>query len=396
METIQHQYFKRIRPADAFLLCIFMMFISYELVAYINSYVIDLKGASVDAEKFQTMALEWAQKPEYKFDISVGFYVQLLGTVYLLFGDNEFFASQISVFALLFSALKLHGFLNSQGVRHNALIILVILMWPSLIPRGGTTLREPLIILATIYFVIELTIFFQDQRKRNMIKAVLSGFVLFLLHKATGLMSLAILVASGVYFVWGINASVLKKLAFIFASGTLMSIVLAIILSNSDLREMRVLVSVLGGDVEGMESMLGSKYDIDARARYEAPILFDSPLSFVFSVFRSVFYYMFQPFPTRVQTIFDVYAFLEVVIRGYLFFYIILNWRKMHRSYRFAFISYMIITAVWAVGTTNYGTASRHHLMNFWILVVLYTIIREQKQKQKHMYKLNLKYLVVV
>lgn len=38
---------------------------------------------------------------------------------------------------------------------------------------------------------------------------------------------------------------------------------------------------------------------------------------------------------------------------------------------RFLLILYFSMSLLWAMGTINYGTAMRHHIVPFWILVVL-------------------------
>jgi hypothetical protein len=34
-------------------------------------------------------------------------------------------------------------------------------------------------------------------------------------------------------------------------------------------------------------------------------------------------------------------------------------------------VLYFSMTLMWAVGTTNYGTAIRHHMLSWWIIVIV-------------------------
>ncbi|MCG8344626.1 MAG: hypothetical protein MI685_05625, partial [Chlorobiales bacterium] len=41
------------------------------------------------------------------------------------------------------------------------------------------------------------------------------------------------------------------------------------------------------------------------------------------------------------------------------------------RIYAMLLILYFINSVMWALGTKNYGTAIRHHLVPYWIIVLL-------------------------
>ena len=51
------------------------------------------------------------------------------------------------------------------------------------------------------------------------------------------------------------------------------------------------------------------------------------------------------------------------------------QWRKAYGSQRrllgLMLILYFSITFMWALGTTNYGTAMRHHMLSWWIIVII-------------------------
>lgn len=357
-------------------LAICIVFLAYEAVAYTNSYVLNLKGAGMDAEKFQYLASQWTLQPRYEFSISVGFYTQLIGTVFLIFGENEFIAAQTSVLALVLAARKLHLFLTSQGVSSSAWVVLATLLWPSLVPRGGTTLREPLILLATIYLIAEIVAYLDCPRASTGVKVALAVVAMFVVHKATGIMALGILVLAGLRTLFQSRVGVGGKVTFVALAAVLVAVSLAVVSRFSDLKDMQVLVTLLQGDVEGVSAVLEYKYGVDARAAYEAPINLSNPLLFVLTVFRSFLYYMLQPFPTRLSGVFDLYAFAEVLVRTALLVYILRHWRRLGPALRFSFLCYLLISLVWSVGTTNYGTASRHHLTNFWMLIALAAIAR--------------------
>ena len=98
-------------------------------------------------------------------------------------------------------------------------------------------------------------------------------------------------------------------------------------------------------------------------------------MHFAVSLIGSFFHYMFEPFPNKIRSVLDIYGFIEVVLRSVLVLYICLSWKRLVPSQRFMFMAYIAISFVWSTGTTNYGTGSRHHIVGFWIIILLSTII---------------------
>ncbi|MDC0136506.1 hypothetical protein OAI26_07650, partial [Sulfitobacter sp.] len=78
-----------------------------------------------------------------------------------------------------------------------------------------------------------------------------------------------------------------------------------------------------------------------------------------------IVYYLFAPFPWRISNIFDVVASAEGVLR-IIALWITLKYTVYKPTFGKQFktvcvIAFMLVF-VWAGGTSNYGTASRHHL----------------------------------
>jgi hypothetical protein len=84
---------------------------------------------------------------------------------------------------------------------------------------------------------------------------------------------------------------------------------------------------------------------------------------------------MFAPFPWQVGNIKDVCALLESMLRFALLFFAVSSWRRSSgeaRSYyNFLFIIFLGMELMWALGTINWGTAIRHHVPGYSVLVLL-------------------------
>ena len=62
-------------------------------------------------------------------------------------------------------------------------------------------------------------------------------------------------------------------------------------------------------------------------------------------------------------------------MRMILIYFSVKQWRKAYGSQRrllgLMLILYFSMTFMWALGTTNYGTGIRHHMLSWWIIVIV-------------------------
>jgi len=98
-------------------------------------------------------------------------------------------------------------------------------------------------------------------------------------------------------------------------------------------------------------------------------------LGFFSSFFQAFLFYMFKPFVWEINSLSSLVLSLEGVVRfALVFFSIRLIFKTkgpMKRVYLSLLLVYIFIESIMAVGTTNAGTASRHHLLAQWIVIVL-------------------------
>jgi hypothetical protein len=85
--------------------------------------------------------------------------------------------------------------------------------------------------------------------------------------------------------------------------------------------------------------------------------------------------YMFAPFPWQVGNVKDVYALLESILRFALLFFAVYSWRRssgeVRSYYNFLLIIFLGMELMWALGTINWGTAIRHHVPGYSVIVLL-------------------------
>ena len=350
-----------------------------EVVAIVNSYVVDLKGASVDAERFARHANQWVQSGKWEFATNSEFFIQFIGTIFLVFGPSEFIATQFGLLALFISGAYFSKILNLLGHSLPWWGILAFFLWPSLLSRVTTTMREPYLILFLVlmtYFAAQYKV---TGRTNEVIKIVIVGILALLFHKAYAILAIVTLVYI-VFFVMepGVTGSRSKiffiRIALMLVGGMGIHSILLLGTSTTGLAP---LIAAVSGDTEYITQVLDYKTSREFRTTYDAALDFSSPLAFFASCPQVVVYYLFAPFPWRVSNSLDVLATIEGLFRLGGTWIIVRNgfMRKTfpHAS-RPVFVIAMILVLIWAAGTANYGTASRHNITTNWVFLMAYIL----------------------
>jgi hypothetical protein len=113
----------------------------------------------------------------------------------------------------------------------------------------------------------------------------------------------------------------------------------------------------------------------DVRTNFSFILDTSSVLGIVTTVPMAFVEYMFAPFPWQVENVKDVWALLESMLRFVLLFFAVFLWHRssgeVRSYYGFLLIVVLGMEFVWALGTANWGTAIRHHVPGYSIIVLL-------------------------
>jgi hypothetical protein len=111
-----------------------------------------------------------------------------------------------------------------------------------------------------------------------------------------------------------------------------------------------------------------------ARASYSIGLRIHSDIDLLLFIPAALFNYLFQPFPWRATTFLDWALVMENLLRGYLLYRAIANLLYLSGEKKIAiglvFSAYLAIEIIWALGTINWGTAVRHHIPAFGLLLL--------------------------
>ncbi len=240
---------------------------------------------------------------------------------------------------------------------------------PSSVIFTSVTLREPwqaLFFLLTVYWAIRL-------RKRKGILIFLfmlmSAFCMALLH--VGLMCYAVYLILFVIY-WGIfdrkkGASRAWYVRFLFAGLLITGVIM--------LAQKMGWYMTVGQGLEGITTFRQHAATIQGRTTYGIVLDASSVLGLVKTIPIVFVYYMFAPFLWQVENVLDVCASLESRLRFVLLFFAVSSWRRssgeVRSYYGFLLIIVLGMELMWALGTINWGTAVRHHVPGYSVLVLL-------------------------
>ncbi|MDO9236523.1 MAG: hypothetical protein Q7U28_10910 [Aquabacterium sp.] len=342
------------------------------LVATWNTWVGPTPGADLDALGAHMAAQAVANSGEFlPFKMGTTQYINFLAGVYVLLCSSQFVGAAMSVLAWYVGAKALLEVtrLMAFGGRQRELATMIYCFMPSAILLTGVTLRESyqmaLLNLAVLYFLRACL----RWGKHNWLYFLACISVAGTLHGA--------LLASGILF-------------------AVLAVVCHALLGRRvkmDLRVVPLAVMAVGILVVGVNFFTTFSYDlsdgllsavelyqdrllsVDARTHYKEQVNIGSGTDMVLYFAWSLVQYWLEPFPWRPLTGADVVLVAENVVRLALMVMTISNIRTAQGSERriliFLALSYLIIELTWSFGTINWGTALRHHLPSFGMLVVL-------------------------
>ena len=105
--------------------------------------------------------------------------------------------------------------------------------------------------------------------------------------------------------------------------------------------------------------------------------------NFILLLIKSFFYYNFLPL-FNIERVQDLYLVFFSWLRLLACIFIIYNWKLMSNHNRTLFAIFMISSLIWSLGTTNFGTAARHHLTHDFFLIISFGRLFSELKFRKH------------
>jgi len=351
----------------------------YNAAAAINSFWFPLPGTRPDSATFHEYALNIAEQGDFVLGVDYVFFVNWLALVYKSLGTSYFLASMLSVCLL---AVSLRLFLGVSEVlkveRPASWLFLVFAFSPSLVFLGTVPLREAyeLVLLQAILFVAISSTWKYTNYRAIVIAALV--ILMGLLHKALIFAGVVIMGCTFVHIVYETDSAHRSKLVTKLAL-MLVSVVggfVLLIVFNEYGRSL-----VLGlVDKDIFWSIWHYRTSVDnigsPNSAYGVDFHYQPFGEALFSVVKVYTYYLFYPLiPTTEITLKVFYAlgesWMRVICFSLIIFYAVrLPQFRGSANVWLLIATYLTVTFIWSLGTTNYGQAVRHHMLTNWMLLI--------------------------
>ena len=330
-------------------------------------------------------------------------YSYILGIFYSITTDSLFLGSALSTLAWLASAFILVRIMRilSFKMSNQWRVMLIYALIPSSLMYTSVTLREPfqlLFINLALYAALKIYLH----------RSISHWLVLFLAVVGMGALHGALFV-SGIFMIIGtlflLTARSRKGVSF--GKVVLVSPIVILGLFYGFLLFANIFTYgeriILEGLSVATQSYQEGTMSTVQRANYRTDIVEISGLGgLILSIPSFLFQYLFEPMPWKISSVVDVVVLLENMLRFWLIWnalkYLVGTYRNKPmfvarnvfgngKFIFFMFLTYLTTETIWSLGTTNWGTSTRHHIPSLGLLLVAgfaYRNVTSPKYNRSH------------
>ena len=328
-------------------------------------------GSEPDAAGFHANAVAFAAGRWLGDFQLVNTYTYALGFVYRWTVSSLFLGCCLSCVAWLGSALVLTRMMRLLALPddHQVWAMLLYALFPSTLLMTSVTLREAYQLLAVNCVVyLALRMYSARRMEARLLVALALGIALM------GTLQTALLLA-------GLSIVAMISLVMLFDkrdSYALLKVILALLgfAVVGYFGSSMLLQKVFNSNVDWAASvqLRQESWQQSSRAAYSVGMRITSNFDLMLFIPLALFHYLFEPMPWKLATLSDTALLLENLIRALLLGFVVAGFvmKAFGERQRVAlvFLSYLVIETIWAVGTINWGTAARHHIPAFGLLLL--------------------------
>ena len=357
------------------LLSTFYMVLASQQLMVIALTFMDFRPIDLwDATYFDSLASSFSYNDSSSLTWEVGyvFYVNILSLVYKL-NDRLFVGAEFSVLLVTVSQVVIAHIAITMGIpRHRVWWVCLSGLIPASILFFSTPYREALQLLLLALAILGATKLIIE-RDRVWIVLLVPAIIFFgCLHKA-------LMVYAGVF----ISLTMCWFVCIDYRRSTRMGAMVLVVTGsvfyawNPVLSSaFEPLVALFNGDVVEQITFYRERMVDWGNPRTSYGIIYDwsTPVATLMTLTNIYLHYLFAPW-FGIERWVDVYAVAESWMRIILLAGIAVNTPDILRERKggviVIFLLYLGLTALWAVGTTNYGQGIRHHVLTNWMLVMV-------------------------
>jgi hypothetical protein len=328
-------------------------------------------GADQDALAFHFAAITYSKNLKLDDFVIGHIYSYALGVIYFITTDSLFIGSILSTLVWVMSAFILLKtmILLSVTKKNKFRAMLIYAFLPSSILLTSITLRESYqLLFVNLIFYSAIKIILEG---RNIYWFILlfSIIGMGILHGALLAFGLFVAVAVVVVILFKNDKKSSFKKIILIAPLVIMIIICGVYFFTNFAYKLD------NGLAVAVESYQAGELSTFSRATYvNSAKHIDGIIDLIIYLPVFLFNYLFQPMPWRVSSVIDMGSLIENILRAWLIWKAVIGLRNISTQLRgsavFVFLSYLAIESIWSIGTTNWGTAIRHHIPSIGLLII--------------------------
>ena len=325
---------------------------------YYDRTVAWLPFNTTDAQRFHELSVETANAlPDVLLEHFTGFYSQVLGVIYYIFGPYQFWGHFLNISFVMLAATKLLDIadLMKLTLTNKKIMSFIWMFAPIPFLMSYALLRE-----GSMYYFVVLSIYYflkwtKDYRLFNIIMAVLSVYIGSKYHE--GLIAVAVPYLYAFIFYDRQKNKIKMNGLNIACMTTAFIVFLAFIGSEAGQEYIQKTNAETGG---------GSAYLTNLKVETPIEFLFAGPIKAVFLVY--------SPMPWLVRNPMDIITLLlDSSLWIYTTYLFVKNYKTIDSRYKLLMLCIILGGFVYGMGTLNTGTAIRHRnkLMAFTLVLMM-------------------------
>lgn len=335
---------------------------------YYDRTVAWLPFNTTDAQRFHELSVETANAlPDTLLEHFTGFYSQVLGVIYYIFGPYQFWGHFLNISFIMLAATKLMDIADLIGLtlKNKKLMITLWLYMPIPFLMGYALLRE-----ASIYYFVVLSIYHflkwtKEYRPWDMVIAILAVIIGAKYHDG--------LIAIAVPYLY----------ASLFYSRKRKKIKINVLNIACIITALVLFLGFIGSE-EGQEYIEKTNAETGGGSSYLTSLKVETPVEFLFAGPVKAVYLIYSPMPWLIRGGMDILTFcLDSSLWIYTTYLFFRNYRQVDSRYRILVLCILLGGFVYGMGTLNTGTAIRHRNKLMPLALVLMMAIRNKLDSEK-------------
>ncbi|QOR84159.1 hypothetical protein IMZ17_17085 [Geobacillus stearothermophilus] len=357
-------------------------------LAFTHAFIIPLPGSQADAVMFEHLGWEWANDSDRSifsnFTTGAFIYSWIISILYmftdrspLMIQGINVFLGTISVYLVWLITMKI----TNRNKKISSFAALIVALWPTLNLYSALTMREEWICFFAILGIYYSVLWWEKNKIIYFLISISSFLGSLSFH--SGMVIFLAIYCCLILFRWFSSFLQNKGNSFVRQSLLLMVMIGIIVFVSFTSFGLEKLGKIMNDGLEG----LSDQQAIAARSRaaYLSNLTIQSPVDFLWMTPIRVLYFLFAPFPWMITNLEDVIGFLDSVMIMWLFYRIYKNKESIFKNKSALIIFLFLIGCIimFAIGTSNYGTAIRHRAKLVPLMAILASLRKEKIERKE-------------